>query len=340
MARSMPTWASWLAVGAGLAAVVAYVVFVSPPGGETGDGTAEPPAAALSPQTDAPEAAGDTAAAATGATAPSAEAPAPATSETAAASPDSASVPEATAPAAATEAAAAPDTAPEKAPEAVASTAAPTFDTVRVDPEGGALVAGRAEPGARVVVRVDGQVVGEGEADRSGNFVTLFSLPPGDTTRVMTLEAAPASAAEDAAPVLAEQSVIIQPGARTAPSGGEDRRCPCPGTLRAVARRTAAAAGRCRRDRRGPGTRRYGAGDGEPGCRPRGHRGDRNRAGRTGARNRRRTRGNRSRRGPRSRAADGRRHRRCRPGRRQPGHRNRSRRAADRHRGGARSARS
>ena len=222
MARSMPTWASWLAVGAGLAAVVAYVVFVSPPGGETGDGTTEPPAAALSPQTDAPEATGDTAAAATGATAPSADAPAPATSETAAASPDSASVPEAPAPAAATEAAAAPDTAPEKAPEAVASTAAPTFDTVRVDPEGGALVAGRAEPGARVVVRVDGQVVGEGEADRSGNFVTLFSLPPGDTTRVMTLEAAPASATEDAAPVLAEQSVIIQPGARTAPSGGED----------------------------------------------------------------------------------------------------------------------
>ena len=110
-----------------------------------------------------------------------------------------------------------PETAPA-APVAADAPIPPTFDTVRIDPDGNAVVAGRAAPQAHVSVLIDGKVVAEGVADRSGNFVTLFSLPPEQTTRVMTLEAGPpdadrgADGGEDGgARVLAEQSVIIQP---------------------------------------------------------------------------------------------------------------------------------
>ncbi len=45
--------------------------------------------------------------------------------------------------------------APEPAPEPEAEPAAPGFDVVRVSPDGGALVAGRAAPLARVAVQLE-----------------------------------------------------------------------------------------------------------------------------------------------------------------------------------------
>ncbi len=47
---------------------------------------------------------------------------------------------------------------------ALAPQATPTFDVVRVGPGGTAVIAGRAEPGARVIVREGGQSIGRGNA--------------------------------------------------------------------------------------------------------------------------------------------------------------------------------
>lgn len=66
--------------------------------------------------------------------------------------------------------------------------AGPGFDVVRVDREGGALVAGRAAPGAAVTLRVDGAVVAQVAADANGQFVALFTLGPSAAVQSMTLE--------------------------------------------------------------------------------------------------------------------------------------------------------
>ena len=58
-------------------------------------------------------------------------------------------------------------------PTGATDTVAPTFDIVRVTPQGNAVVAGRAEPFARVVVRDGERVLGETQADRNGEFVIV-----------------------------------------------------------------------------------------------------------------------------------------------------------------------
>ena len=58
---------------------------------------------------------------------------------------------------------------------------APTFDVVRVGPQGTAVIAGRAAPGAQVVVRDGGQDIGQAQANSSGEWLLLPAkpLPPG-----------------------------------------------------------------------------------------------------------------------------------------------------------------
>ncbi|MGM0583134.1 MAG: LysM peptidoglycan-binding domain-containing protein [Pseudomonadota bacterium] len=92
--------------------------------------------------------------------------------------------PEAEAPAATPEAGEAPQGAPEaEAPQG------PSFDLVRVAPDGAAIVAGRAAPGARVRVLLDGEEIAQTQADRSGQFVALTKAPPARGTREMRLAA-------------------------------------------------------------------------------------------------------------------------------------------------------
>lgn len=57
----------------------------------------------------------------------------------------------------------------------------PTFDVVRIDPNGDAVIAGRADPGATVTVLDGGADLGSVEADDRGEWVYLPSspLPPG-----------------------------------------------------------------------------------------------------------------------------------------------------------------
>ncbi|SFU92905.1 Nucleoid-associated protein YgaU, contains BON and LysM domains [Aliiroseovarius crassostreae] len=71
--------------------------------------------------------------------------------------------------------------------EADPAAQAPRFDVVRVDPDGAAVIAGQAPPGAHVQILLDDAEAGQVEVDGSGNFVALLSLPPSDTPRVMKL---------------------------------------------------------------------------------------------------------------------------------------------------------
>lgn len=58
-----------------------------------------------------------------------------------------------------------------------ADTRRPRFDVVRVAPDGSAVLAGRAEPGAEVTVMIDGAPSETVEADNSGEFVALVGAP-------------------------------------------------------------------------------------------------------------------------------------------------------------------
>ena len=53
----------------------------------------------------------------------------------------------------------------------------PSFDTVRVEPTGDALIAGRAEPGSEVVVKFNGVAVGTAVANDDGAFVVTPDKP-------------------------------------------------------------------------------------------------------------------------------------------------------------------
>jgi nucleoid-associated protein YgaU len=59
---------------------------------------------------------------------------------------------------------------------------APSFDVVRVNPNGDAVIAGRAEPGATVTLLDDGKVIGSAKADDRGDWVLLpnSAVAPGE----------------------------------------------------------------------------------------------------------------------------------------------------------------
>jgi nucleoid-associated protein YgaU len=121
-----------------------------------------------------------------------------------------------------------PETAPEAEPEADAEVAAdaeinaepeapdtpapPSFDVVRVDAEGNALIAGKAAPGAEVEVLLDGEAVHTATADAGGGFVAMFSIPPSDRPRAVTLSMA---VAPDKL-IASTGTVLLQPAERVA----------------------------------------------------------------------------------------------------------------------------
>ncbi|MFN3953070.1 MAG: LysM peptidoglycan-binding domain-containing protein [Pararhodobacter sp.] len=100
------------------------------------------------------------------------------------------------------------------APDAEAITLAPpAFDVVRIEADGGALVAGLAPAGAAVVLRLDGAALIESMADPAGQFVVLFALEPSSEAQVLTLEAALA----DGRVMQGEDQVILAPRPAPAP---------------------------------------------------------------------------------------------------------------------------
>lgn len=111
------------------------------------------------------------------------------------------------APAAAAAAAVAPPavapTAPALAPQA--SVIVPSFDVARIDRDGRAVIAGRAAPGAKIVLLDGGKEIARGEADQRGEWVMLAQdtpLAPGPhELRVV-------QHIEGRAPVTSEQVVV------------------------------------------------------------------------------------------------------------------------------------
>ncbi len=66
---------------------------------------------------------------------------------------------------------------------------APSFDIVRLSPDGAGVIAGRAEPGAEVELLADGEVVARAEASESGEFAIITSQPLESGSRTLTLSA-------------------------------------------------------------------------------------------------------------------------------------------------------
>lgn len=97
--------------------------------------------------------------------------------------------------------------APAVMPEAAAPTVrAPVFDLVRVEADGSAVIAGRAEPGTEVDVTVDGTTRATVRASPRGEFVALLQTEPSDTPqeiRLVAREAAPEVAVSDSALLIA-----------------------------------------------------------------------------------------------------------------------------------------
>lgn len=70
---------------------------------------------------------------------------------------------------------------------ATAISGTPTFDVLRVEPDGSAVVAGKAQPGAKLEILSNGKVIAQTNIDGSGDFAAVFDnpLPPGDHELVL-----------------------------------------------------------------------------------------------------------------------------------------------------------
>ena len=60
---------------------------------------------------------------------------------------------------------------PGAKPDAPATPVAPTFDVVRIEEDGGAVVVGKAAPGAEVSLKLNGKVIGQAQANENGDWV-------------------------------------------------------------------------------------------------------------------------------------------------------------------------
>lgn len=108
-----------------------------------------------------------------------------------------------------TDTAAPPTPEPVPDPEATApppQIAAPSFDAVRIEPDGTAFVSGRAGAGDTVAILLDDTPLVEVVADAGGAFVEILSLGLSTAPRMLSLLADPGGAE-----VISEQSVIVAP---------------------------------------------------------------------------------------------------------------------------------
>ncbi|WP_189411760.1 LysM peptidoglycan-binding domain-containing protein [Neogemmobacter tilapiae] len=120
---------------------------------------------------------------------------------------------------------------PEPAPEpASPDPVAPSFDTVRVEPDGAALVAGRADPGARVALMVEGKPLAEVTADAAGNFVAMFDLPADAQPRLMSLLATDGAGQEmpssDSVAIAPIAAPVVEIAVAEAPAVSEPAQAP------------------------------------------------------------------------------------------------------------------
>jgi nucleoid-associated protein YgaU len=77
---------------------------------------------------------------------------------------------------------------------------------VKVGPTGTAVIAGRAEPGAKVIVRDGDKAIGEVTADRRGEWVLIPEQPIGSGNRLLSAEA---SSPQNGSTVKSEETVAL-----------------------------------------------------------------------------------------------------------------------------------
>lgn len=111
---------------------------------------------------------------------------------------------------------------PPVAPVPQAAGPAPSFDVVRVSPQGSAVIAGRAEPGAEVVVFDGTREIARVQADRQGSFVAIPAAPLEAGGRSLTLAAkeaggAPAARSDGALMVVVPDRVAVAAPQAVAP---------------------------------------------------------------------------------------------------------------------------
>ena len=106
------------------------------------------------------------------------------------------------------------ETAPSSPPPAEEPSVpvAPSFDLVRIDAAGGALIAGQSEALADLRLLLDGEEIHVASSDAGGAFVAMFQILPSDRPRVLSLE----MIRQDGSPLVSGQSVIISPTLRPA----------------------------------------------------------------------------------------------------------------------------
>lgn len=99
-------------------------------------------------------------------------------------------------------------TTPAEKPEPVPAIVAilPTFDLVRVEPDGTTLIAGQAAAEAGISILMDGVDIGLGTTNSSGKFVAFLTLERSDKPRVLTLVQR-----RDAGDWVSQASVILAP---------------------------------------------------------------------------------------------------------------------------------
>ena len=78
---------------------------------------------------------------------------------------------------------------PSPPPAAASAPATPSFDIVKVDPSGHAVIAGRAAPGAKVTVLDGDKPLGDVTADGRGEWALVPTAPMSPGERQLTLEA-------------------------------------------------------------------------------------------------------------------------------------------------------
>jgi nucleoid-associated protein YgaU len=94
---------------------------------------------------------------------------------------------------------------PASPPPKAGVQAKPELDTVRVESDGQAIVAGRAEPGAEVSLKLGDQVIGKGLANPDGSWVVVPDQPLPKGAHEITIEQKTANTP----PVTADQSIAV-----------------------------------------------------------------------------------------------------------------------------------
>lgn len=116
---------------------------------------------------------------------------------------------------------------PEPTPEPVQPEpvvyAAPTFDVVRVEPDGSTLVAGSAAVGSVLEILLDGMVLSQAEPGTDGKFAAFITIAPSDQPRVLSLLMRIAGQE-----IASEATVIIAPVVQVAEAQPEPKAEPEP----------------------------------------------------------------------------------------------------------------